>query len=79
MARHEHTGATPPNQVDFVASDHGSIVTLRPLTDAARAWIADHLPDDAPRLGNAVGIEPRHVQPILEGIEDAGLIVADDD
>jgi hypothetical protein len=40
-------------RVDFEVSGSGTVYLLRPLTRAACAWIAGHLPADALRLGNA--------------------------
>lgn len=61
---------------DFVCADHGSIVTLTPMTDAAKAWVAEHLPEDAQRFGRSVCIERRYWPDIYAGItEEAGLSV----
>lgn len=48
---------------------HGSVVILTPHTDAARVWMAEHLPEDAPRWGRGYVVEPRYVSAILEGME----------
>lgn len=61
--------------MDFDFSNHGSICLLNPLTPAAKAWAEEHLPDDALTLGAAIVIEPRYVEPILDGIEADGLTV----
>lgn len=58
---------------DFNVVGHGSLATLQPLTNAADAWCAEHLPEDAMMLGNAYVIEPRYLAPILDGIADEGL------
>jgi len=58
---------------DFNFAGHGSICLLHPLTPAASAWVKEHLPSDAQRLGNAVVIEPRYATDILDGIREAGL------
>jgi hypothetical protein len=61
---------------DFQVEDHGSIRLLRPLTDAARAWIDTHLSHpETQRLGEAVAIEPRYVDAIVSGIVSDGLTV----
>jgi hypothetical protein len=59
--------------LDFTVTGGGSIYLLRPLTDAARAWVDDHIPDTAMWLGRAVAIEHRYLWPIVEGIDEAGL------
>jgi hypothetical protein len=61
---------------DFLFVDHGSICCLTPLSPEAEGWVDDHIPDDAQYFGRAVVIEPRYVEPILEGITEAGLEVA---
>lgn len=58
---------------DFSVENHGSIVLLRPLTPAAEAWIEEHIPDDAQTFGNAIAVEPRYIQDIINGIVADGL------
>jgi hypothetical protein len=60
---------------DFTFNDHGSIAILTPLTEAAKDWVAVHLPDNALTFGGGVVIEPRYVDHILEGIDEDGLTV----
>lgn len=62
-------------KTDFVLADHGSILTLTPLTDAAREWCEDHL-QDGPTWGRGRAIEPRYWPDIECGIADAGLSIA---
>lgn len=53
----------------------GTLVTLWLNTEAARRWVSDHLPDDAPRSGDTIIlIEARYFPPILEGITNDGLV-----
>jgi hypothetical protein len=59
--------------MDFTVADHGSIVILTPLTEAAQDWVADHLPEDAMTWGGGIVIEPRYVALILAGIGEDGL------
>ena len=61
--------------MDFVLTDHGSIAVLRPVTDEAREWVDENLPDDAQWFGRGVVIEPRYVGDIVEGILNDGLTV----
>lgn len=54
---------------DFLITDHGSIVTFKPLTDEAQGWIEEHLVgDDIQWFGGAVVVEPRYVEDIVHGI-----------
>jgi hypothetical protein len=68
------SGTSPTS--DFLCENHGSIFLLYPLTESAQAWIKDNLPSDAQWFGNAVAIEHRFIWPILEGIQNDGLVVA---
>jgi hypothetical protein len=64
------------NAVDFVVANHFSVVILHARTDAARAWLDEHLPEDALTWGtDGTVIEPRYVGPILDGIRSDGLTV----
>ena len=60
--------------MDFTITNHGSIVIIEPLTEAAIDWVAEHIPEDAQRWGRAgVVVEPRYVGDIVAGIEADGL------
>jgi hypothetical protein len=48
-------------EVDFVIPDEGSIILLRPETDAAQTWIDDHILEDATTWGDAIVVEPRYI------------------
>lgn len=61
--------------MDFIFSHHGTVCLLTPVTHEAKEWCQTHLPDDAQRLGRAYAVEPRYLQPILDGIADEGLNV----
>lgn len=65
---------------DFNFQNCGSICLLTPVSEAAKAWRAEHLPepgDDCQEWGSkrAVAIEPRYAGAILEGIAADGLTV----
>ncbi len=61
--------------VDFEISGGGTVYLLRPLTGAAHAWIAEHLPTDALRLGDAVAVEWRYIGDVVGGAIADGLRV----
>ncbi len=61
--------------MDFSVENHGSIILLRPLTEAAQDWVDEHIPDDAQTFGNAIAVEPRYIGPIVEVILNDGLSV----
>lgn len=61
---------------DFFIQNHGSIIILTPTSDAGRSWVADHIPEDAQRWGrSSVVVEPRYIDPIIDGINSNGLSI----
>jgi hypothetical protein len=65
------------NTPDFSVTNHGSILILHALTDAAREWVDEHIGDDAMTWGrNGTVVEPRYIGDIVEGIRAAGLEVS---
>jgi hypothetical protein len=61
---------------DFIVADHGSIVTMTPMTPAAKAWVEEWLPE-VQWFGRSACIERRYWPDIYQGItEEAGLTVA---
>ena len=61
-------------RIDFEISGGGTVYLLHPLTRTAQAWIAEHLPADALRLGDSVAIEWRYIGEIASGAIDDGLV-----
>ena len=62
-------------ETDFSVGGGGTIYTLLPLTQAAKDWVAEHLPDDCPALGSNLCIEHRFIGDIVQGIIADGLTV----
>lgn len=58
---------------DFIATNHGSLVTLEPRTKAAETWVASYLPKDVQWFAGAVVIEPRYFGDIAAGLVGDGL------
>lgn len=58
---------------DAVVENHGSLVLLRPVSEAAHDWIEEHLPEDRMYFGEAVVVGPRYVLHIVFGMKNAGL------
>jgi hypothetical protein len=59
---------------DFIIDeDQGGLFMLTPVSDAAQAWVEEHLPDDTPRWGLALAVEHRFIAGIVEGIVADGL------
>lgn len=52
--------------------NHGSIVMLRPDTEAERQWLEANVAYESWQWhGGALACEPRYVEAVLAGIEDA--------
>jgi hypothetical protein len=70
------TGEGTP--VDFLVTGEGPFTTvylLHPHTDAAYEWVAEHLPEDAQRLVDAIAVEHRYIRDIVDGARNDGLTV----
>jgi hypothetical protein len=65
------------NTSDFRFENHFSICLLHPLTDAAHAWVDEHIGQDngfQPQWPSVL-LEPRYCGDVLAGIAEAGLEV----
>jgi hypothetical protein len=60
---------------DVTVDNHGSIVLFHLHTDAARAWVSEHVSDEAQFFGGALVVEPRYVENLIEGMTSDGLEV----
>ncbi len=60
---------------DVNIENHGSLVLIRPLTEAASDWLDENISEDAQHFGGAVVVEPRYVEAIVEGMRNDGLEV----
>ncbi len=66
---------------DFNVLNAGSVIILTPITEAADDWVAEHIPttDETQFWGQkGIVVEPRYIQPIIEGIlgDDLNLEIA---
>jgi hypothetical protein len=59
---------------DFRISNHGSIITIQPLTDDATIWLDENVEAEGWQwLGPSLCVEPRMAGAIVDGFEEAGL------
>lgn len=59
---------------DFRYDDHGSIVSIQPLTPAAKEWIDENVAAEPWQfLGDNLCIEHRFADSVITGMHDAGL------
>ena len=61
-------------KADFGVDNHGSICILHLYSKAAQEWADEYLPEDRMTWGaNGVIVEPRYVQPIVDGLIAEGF------
>lgn len=61
---------------DILVRNEGTILLIRPVTAAAREWIAENVATDAhARIGDGFVADHRPGWAILEGAHDAGLVL----
>jgi hypothetical protein len=69
-----------PPVYDFLLSNQGTIFSLVPLTPDAKQWVADKVAlNEVQTLGRTIVIEHRYIGAIIDGIEQAGLLIQDAD
>ena len=66
---------TPDRIADVQLRHEGTLIGFEPLTQAARDWFSEHLPDDMPTLGNVAYVETRYADQSIDGLVSDGLIV----
>lgn len=60
---------------DIAVENHGSLLLVEPLTEAAADWIEQNVQDEAQFWGHKLVVEPRYLHDLLYGIRDAGLLI----
>lgn len=66
-----------PATPDVEVLDHGSVVMIAPRTAAAREWVEENVQLEGWQwMGGAFACEPRCVDGLVAGMEDAGLTVS---
>ena len=62
---------------DVKIEHHGSIVLVRPLTDTAKEWMNENvnLDDSYQPYWPTVVVEPRFLEPFIDGMEAHGLVL----
>lgn len=60
---------------DFFVNDQGTLVLITPLNDAARAWLKEHVQEDAQWFGRALVVEHRYANDLIEGILGEGFSI----
>jgi len=63
--------------LDVLVVNHGSVVIMNCMSERALRWASDHIPEDAQWMGKGFAVEPRYVDLIVEGMNEADLDVAE--
>ena len=58
----------------FSIEDHGKILLVRPLAGDVLRWLEAHAAEDARWWAGALVVEPCDLQPLLEGLFEAGFV-----
>ena len=64
--------ANPDFELSFPSM---TIALIRPVTPEAQAWWDDNVSDEAQMWAGAYVVEPRYVEPIVEGILQEGMTI----
>ena len=64
-----------PVQVDAEVENHGTIFLVRPLTEAARDWLAENVSNESQWFGAALVVEHRYAADLVDGMIGDGLNV----
>jgi hypothetical protein len=62
---------------DFLIADHGSIITIAPVSEAARQWLDENVASEPWQwLGGALSVEHRCASDLMDAIEAAGFDIS---
>jgi hypothetical protein len=62
---------------DFLIADHGSIVSILPVSAAAREWLdANIMSEPWQWLGGAIAVDPRCARDIIAALADTGFAIS---
>lgn len=61
---------------DLIVWNGGSLMMVRPVSDAGKEWLDQTAPDDAQFLGDSMAVEWRYIEGVVNAARDAGLEVA---
>jgi hypothetical protein len=62
---------------DIKIENHGSLFLFRLLTKAAREWVDENVATEGWEfMGNGLAVEHRMAAPLVEGMLEAGLVLA---
>lgn len=64
------------SEIDFRVEDHGTIALVTPVSVEAKQWLEENVPTESWQWhGDALAVEPRYVEALMDGAMDDGLTV----
>lgn len=64
-----------PVQTDVTVQNGGSVFLFHLHTEAARAWVAEHVSEERTMFGDALAVEHRYAEDLAAGMVSDGLVV----
>ena len=62
---------------DFHISDHGTVILIRPVSEAAHQWVEENVVVEPWQwFGGALGVDHRFARDLLDGIAAAGFEIS---
>jgi hypothetical protein len=66
-----------PDMSDFQIADHGTVISIRPLSEAARQWLDENVVAEPWQwIQGALCVEARFARDLLLEIEEAGFEIS---
>jgi hypothetical protein len=61
---------------DVLIENHGSVAVFTPMTPDAHQWVEEYVHVEPwQRMGCSIACEPRCLGPLIEGMQQDGLVV----
>jgi len=61
---------------DVLIENHGSVAMFTPMTPDAHQWVEEHVHVEPwQRMGCSIACESRYLGPLVEGMQQDGLVV----
>ena len=61
--------------MDVRIENHGSLFLVHPLTPCATQWIQENILEESQSFGDALVVEPRYIEVLVQGMVNDGLEV----
>ena len=73
----EHSAPSETPMTDFRTADHGSVILIWPVSDAAHQWVEENvIAEPWQWFGGALGVDHRFARDLIDGIAAAGFQIS---